>query len=195
VIEIIKGKLIEKSPTWIIVENNGIGYKINIPLSTYHKLPERLKEISLFIHLIIREDTINLYGFSTIEEKELFLSLKSTTGIGPKSALSILSQIDSVEDFKKAIGKGELQALTRFTGIGKKTASRIILELKDKYKGLEIEEIKEEKDQKLIEEAVMALTSLGFKKKEALMAISKVKKELPFLENIEEIIRKALGYL
>jgi len=195
-IESITGRLVEKLPTSVVIDNSGIGYKAHIPLSTYHKLPEKPKEVTLFTHLVIKEESVTLYGFFTLEEREVFWSLTSIAGIGPKSALSILSQITSLKDFKLAIGRGEVNFLTKFSGIGKKTAERIILELKERYKVLEEDQVFfQEKDQIFFEEALMALVSLGFKKNQALIALSKVKENLPQIKNVEEIIRKSLSYL
>ncbi|MDI6786243.1 MAG: Holliday junction branch migration protein RuvA [bacterium] len=194
-IDSVRGNLVEKLPTSVVIDNGGIGYKIQIPLSTYHKLPDKFKEIALYTHLVVKEDSLNLYGFATCEERELFLSLKSTSGIGPKSALSILSQISSLENFKMAIGKGEVQVLTSFSGIGKKTAQRIIIELQEKFKISEAVDFLKKEDKPLIDDAIMALVSLGFKKNEAIIAIQKVRKHQPQLNDIEEIIKIALGYL
>lgn len=194
-IDTIRGNLVEKLPTSVVIDNGGIGYKIQIPLSTYHKLPEKSKEVILFTHLVVKEDTLQLYGFATYEERDLFLSLKSTSGIGPKSALSILSQISSLEDFKMAIGKGEIQVLTSFSGIGKKTAQRIIVELQEKFKVSEVVDFLKKEDKPLFDDAIMALISLGFKKNEAMIALQKVRKRQPQLNDIEEIIRIALSFL
>ncbi|MBU2599260.1 Holliday junction branch migration protein RuvA [bacterium] len=195
-IESITGRLVEKLPTSVVIDNSGIGYKAHVPLSTYHKLPEKPKEVTLFTHLVVKEESVALYGFFTLEEREIFWSLTSIAGIGPKGALSILSQITSLRDFKLAIGRGEVNFLTKFSGIGKKTAERIILELKERYKVLEEDQVFfQEKDQIFFEEALMALVSLGFKKNQALIALSKVKENLPQIKNVEEIIRKSLSYL
>src|SRR5574342_491050 len=126
----ISGSLLEKSPTRVLVEVSGIGYEILIPLSTFDKLGALGENASLYTHLHVREDALQLFGFATAAEKQLFQYLLSVTGIGPKVAQSILSGC-SVETFCRYIAQNEIAALTSIPGIGKKTAERLVLELRD----------------------------------------------------------------
>ncbi|MEW6608497.1 MAG: Holliday junction branch migration protein RuvA [bacterium] len=192
-IDSLTGCLKEKLPTYILLEVNGVGYGVHIPLSTYHKLPEPTAEIRLLTYLAVREDNLSLYGFYTLEEKELFLDLISTTGIGPKSALTILSSIE-VSQFKQAIFKEDIVTLTSISGIGKKTAQRLILELKDKLKEIELPDIKPP-DKKILDDAILALISLGYKKGTATASVKKAQETLQEEFSIEELIKAALKFL
>jgi len=190
----LTGILKEKLPTYILLEVNGVGYGINIPLSTYHKLPDVAEKIRLFTHLVVREDNLSLYGFYTLEEKELFLTLISMSGIGPKSALTILSSID-VAQFNQAIIKEDISILTSISGIGEKTAQRLILELKDKLKEVQISPGITPADKKVIDDTILALVSLGYKKGAATQAVHKAKDILKEKFDIEKLIKMALKFL
>ena len=127
----LRGRLARKDPARVIVDVNGVGYEVFIPLTTFSALPENGSEVSMDIHTHVREDVIALYGFSTRRERAIFEKLMTISGIGPKLAVTILSG-GSVEDLAGAIKRGDLARLTAIPGVGKKTAERIILELKDK---------------------------------------------------------------
>lgn len=127
----LKGKLIEKNPAHVVIDVNGVGYEVFIPLTTLSALPERGGDVSIDIHTHVREDIIALYGFSTRRERSIFEKLMSISGIGPKLAMTILSG-GSVDDLVTAIKRSDLARLTAIPGVGKKTAERIIVELKDK---------------------------------------------------------------
>jgi len=131
VIAHLRGRLARKDPARVIVDVNGVGYEVFIPLTTFSALPENGSEVSIDIHTHVREDVIALYGFSTRRERTIFEKLMTISGIGPKLAVTILSG-GSVEDLAGAIKRGDLARLTAIPGVGKKTAERIILELKDK---------------------------------------------------------------
>jgi len=131
VIAHLRGKLTQKDPARVVVDVNGVGYEVFIPLTTFTALPETGSEVSVDIHTHVREDLIALYGFSTRRERMIFEKLMTISGIGPKLAVTILSG-GSVEDLVGAIKRGDLVRLTAIPGVGKKTAERIILELKDK---------------------------------------------------------------
>jgi Holliday junction DNA helicase RuvA len=131
VIAHLRGRLARKDPARVIVDVNGVGYEVFIPLTTFSALPENGSEVSMDIHTHVREDVIALYGFSTRRERAIFEKLMTISGIGPKLAVTILSG-GSVEDLAGAIKRGDLARLTAIPGVGKKTAERIILELKDK---------------------------------------------------------------
>ncbi|MEW6095440.1 MAG: Holliday junction branch migration protein RuvA [bacterium] len=193
-IDSLTGTLKEKLPTYILLEVNEVGYGVNIPLSTYHKLPDVGEKIRLFTYLVVREDNLSLYGFYTLEEKELFLTLISITGVGPRSALTLLSSIE-VAQFKHAIIKEDTAILTSISGIGKKTAQRLILELKDKFKEVALPTTIKPVDKKAIDDAILALISLGYKKSPATQAVHKAKETLKEEFGVEELIKIALRFL
>lgn len=182
----IQGQLITKTPTWIVVETQGLGWHIHIPVSTYEVIGQEGEKIKIFTHLHVRDDGIQLFGFATEREKELFLLLISVSGIGPKLAQSILSGI-SVEDFERAIQNQEIETLLRVPGIGKKTAERLILELRGKIsKPVEVGA-----RVSLQEESVLALVSLGYKRAQAQAVVEKVLRQESGL-SVEEVLRRAL---
>jgi Holliday junction DNA helicase RuvA len=193
--EYIRGLFVGISKDYIIIDNNGIGYKIFTSGNTMLDLPELNGTVQLFLQQIIREDFMGLYGFLTKEELEMFNLLLGINGVGAKASLSLLS-ISNVNNLKYAILSGDEKTLTRAPGIGKKTAQRIILELKDK---LNVEELigenNEEKgnciNESIVSEALEALKALGYSDKEAEKALSNVDKS----ESIENIIKKCLAFL
>jgi holliday junction DNA helicase RuvA len=130
-IALLRGILVEKRPGQAIVDVNGVGYDVGIPISTYSRLPEAGSEVRLRIHTHVREDALVLYGFLTRDEKALFEKLISVSGIGPKLAVTVLSGLEA-GDLLAAIRRGDVEKLVRIPGVGKKTAERIVLELRDK---------------------------------------------------------------
>ena len=131
-ISFLHGKLVESLPTQVIVEVAGVGYEVLIPLSSYDKLPPPGQELKLLTHFVVREDAHMLYGFMTPQERDLFrLLINTVSGIGPKIALNVLSGIN-VAAFRGAVANGDIKALSQISGVGKKTAERIVVELKDK---------------------------------------------------------------
>jgi Holliday junction DNA helicase RuvA len=132
VIAHLRGKLIEKDASRVVVDVNGVGYEVFVPLTTFSALPDRGSEVSIDIHTHVREDIIALYGFSSRRERTIFEKLMTISGIGPKLAVTILSG-GSVEDLVTAIKRADLGRLTAIQGVGKKTAERIVVELKDKF--------------------------------------------------------------
>ncbi len=190
-IEHLRGVLQYKSPAFIVIETGGIGYKISLPLSSYGLLPREGDEIKINTYLHCREDGLSLYGFLNQEERDFFLLLISISKIGPKSALRMLSSI-SPSEFKKAIKREDLTTLTDIPGIGKKTAQRLILELKERVAE---EEIIEGGDEELVKDALSALFSLGYTRNEARKAIKEAidssKEEL----DLASLIKKALRYI
>ena len=191
-IEFITGKLFKKLQEEIIINVNGIGYKIFISLNTYDSLPNLDQEVSLDTYFNVSEHSHDLYGFSDILEKDLFVMLISVSGIGPKTAISLLSAVKP-DDFKARLVAGEVKMLTDLPGIGPKTAKRIIIELKDKF-------IKSDKDDLPIEntndnsDAYYALINLGFKSNNVRKIISKVVKKSPQIDT-EGIIKESLNKL
>lgn len=190
-INYLRGTLRYKSPTFIIVEAGGLGYKINLPLPSYDLLPAEGQEIKIDTYLHWREDGPSLYGFLSQEERDFFLLLISISKIGPKSALRMLSSISSSE-FKKAIQREDLTTLTEVPGIGKKTAQRLILELKGRIKGEGgIEAGKEE----LVKDALSALVSLGYTRSEARKAIKEAINSSKEEVDLASLIKKSLKHI
>ena len=162
----LRGKLMQKDPARLVVDVNGVGYEVFIPLTTFTALPDAGLEVSIDIHTHVREDTIALYGFSTGRERQIFEKLMTISGIGPKLAVTILSG-GSVEDLVSAIKRGDLARLTAIPGVGKKTAERIILELKDK-----LQEFAEAPQKPAVQMDVLsALENLGYNRPLAESAI------------------------
>ncbi len=181
----LRGKITFKSEKFILIETGGVGYKVNISPDTLTKVPQN-SEVSLFIHTHIREDMFDLYGFLDRQELEFFEMLINVSGIGPKGALSILG-IASLETLKKAISTGDISYLTKISGIGKKTAEKIVIELRDKLgKDTSSHSLQGELD------ALEALKSLGYSQNEARDALKKVSPDLDTNAKIREAL-KSLG--
>lgn len=164
--EYIKGKLTEASLLKVTVEANGIGYGLLIPLSNYAKLPSLGQEILLYCSLVIREDSHRLFGFLTQREKELFGTLTEVSGIGPKTALALIGHMD-ISDLQAAISRSDIALLSKIPGIGKKTAERLIVELRDKVKNFtELSTTSSDSGAsgrpRLVSDAVSALINLGY---------------------------------
>ena len=196
----ISGILESVNLTEVIVDVNGIGYEIIIPLSTYDKLPREGERVSFFTYLHVREDAMILYGFATLDEKGLYKILISVSGIGPKLALKILSSI-SISSFCEAVSNGDIKTLMRINGLGKRSSERLVVELKDKIKTFAPETAYQSgnisKDiSKQEEEAVLALVQLGFKYETARKSVMKISSSLSSEEaNSENLIRKTLQSL
>ena len=191
----IRGKLVEKTPTFVVVETNGVGFKLWIPVSSFEALGNVGEDVRVFAYLHAREDTLQLFGFATEEERSLFQLLISVTGIGPRLAQGILSGI-SVENFKQAIHNHDLAILTLAPGVGKKTAERLVLELREKIGEVEYDRmtVSSLSVTPAGEEAVLALLSLGYKRSRAQEVVRKVLNEESSL-SVEEIVRRALRRL
>ena len=194
----LEGKLIEKNPTHLILDVNGVGYSVNIPVSSYTNIGEIGETAKVLTYQHVREDELKLYGFSTKPEKDLFELLISVNGVGPKVALGILSSI-SVEDFQRSVLEEDFDVLTHISGVGKKTAQRLIVELKEKLTKIDLRaekgvEVKERIGVSVEDEAVLALISLGYNKFDARKAIEKVNTESEEGLPIEELIKRALKY-
>ena len=184
-----------KSPTWIVVESGGIGFHISIPVSSYDAFGETGRDVRVLTHLHVREDALQLFGFATEAERRLFLLLISVSGVGPKLAQGILSGI-AVGDFENAVRGNDLAALTKVHGIGKKTAERLVLELKEKIGEFEFsgEQAAPSEKTPMEEEAVLALVSLGYRRAQAQEAVQKIMKQDRSL-SLEETLRRALGLI
>ena len=194
----LAGILKFKSPTEVLVDVNGVGYSVLIPLSTFEKLGPLNSPTVLLTHLHVREDALLLFGFATEDERHLFKLLISVSGIGPKIAQGILSGISAV-DLRRHIATGNLAALTAIPGVGKKTAERLFVELRDKIGKSGAEEsalAPEDKRESIRAEALMALTSLGYNRQAAEKGIRAALQETDGAKvTVEELIKKALGHL
>ena len=193
--EYIKGKYIGINKDYIILENNGIGYRIFTSGATIASMPKNGEEIMLYLEQIVREDFIGLYGFESKEELDMFKLLLTINGVGAKAALSLLS-ISRINNLKYAIMTGDEKHLCRGVGIGKKTAARIILELKDKLKPDELlDEVNDSgannENIMAVSEALSALIALGYSEKEAETVLKKLDKN----DTVENIIKNALKAL
>ncbi len=196
-ITFLNGKLVEKLPTQVTVDVAGVGYEALIPLSSYDKLPEPGQEVRLLTHLSVREDAHVLYGFMSPAERSLFrLLINTVSGIGPKIALNVLSGM-SVGAFKGAVANGDVKALSQISGVGRKTAERIVVELRDKIGEAGAWEAASEQrglsseDQK-VNDAVLALMALGFKQPEAHEAVRGAVAVLGGGAALEDIVRACL---
>ena len=192
----LQGILKSKSPTEVLIDVNGVGYSVSIPLSTYSRLGDLNSSVHLLIHLHIREDALQLYGFATEAERQLFKLLISITGIGPKIAQGILSGI-STDDLRQHIAGGNIVALTAIPGIGKKTAERLVVELREKIGKAETSGsvVEGDKATQVRNDALLALTSLGYNRIAAEKAIRMVLNESSGTTlSVEDLIKKALKH-
>lgn len=196
-ISFLRGKLVEALPTQIIVEVGGIGYEVFIPLSSYDKLPPVGEDVFLLTHLSVREDSHTLYGFMTNEERELFrLLINTVSGIGPRIALNILSGM-SPAAFRGAVACGDIMSLSKISGVGKKTAERIVVELKDKIGAIGVAEAAAARralspEEQKINDAILALLALEFTRDEAQKAVRDAFKQLGEKATVEELVRISL---
>ena len=179
----LKGVLIEKTPPTVVIDCNGVGYECEVPMSTFYNLPALGESVTLLTHLAVREDAHLLYGFGTDRERVTFRQLLKVNGIGAKSALSILSGL-SVEDLIQAVALQETGLLTRVPGIGKKTAERLLLELKDKF-SIEGLAVSANAPKSVAADILNALVSLGYNEKEALLAVKQLAPEIGVSEGIK----------
>lgn len=190
----LRGKLLAKQPNQVIVETAGIGYDVTITVPTFSDLPQIGTEITLHIHTYVREDVLALYGFLRPEEKQLFEKLISVSGIGPKLAVTILSGMPA-DDMVAALRHNDIARLTKIPGIGKKTAERMVLELRDKLPPLGAEAVSEIPKLTAIEEDVLsALTNLGYQRAAAEKAVAAIAKNAK-KGSFEVMFREALATL
>lgn len=188
----IKGRLIEKSPTELVVDCNGIGYSINITLNTFSKIGND-ENIKLYTHLIVKEDSHTLFGFLSKSERSLFKLLISVSGVGASTARTMLSSMTTGEIIS-SINTEDVNSVQSIKGIGSKTAQRIILELKDKIHSQEIDDSKIHLITKDADEAITALEVLGYSRKQTIKIINQIKAENPNI-SVESLIKKALNKL
>jgi Holliday junction DNA helicase RuvA len=199
VIFALEGKIVSKSPVEVVVDVGGIHYLVNIPVTVYEKLGEVGANVKLYTYLIVREEEIYLYGFSSVEERDFFKLLISVSGIGPKMAQAIMSGM-SVDELKNSIIRGDVSSLVSIPGVGKKTAERVIVELRDKiakieFAGKPLEFISSDQVE-VRNEALLALISLGFSRQSAEKALRAVLKENEKMEfTVEELVKQALRHI
>ena len=196
-ITFLHGKLIEALPTQAVVDVHGVGYEVLIPLSSFDKLPPPGGDVKLLTQLIVREDAHTLYGFMSVAERDLFrLLINTVSGIGPRIALNILSGI-SVTAFRGAVANGDVKSLSQISGVGKKTAERMVVELRDKigaagaWEAASAQRALSPEDQR-INDAVLALMALGFKQIEAHDAVRAAQASGGASATVEDLVRACL---
>ncbi|CAI0767660.1 Holliday junction ATP-dependent DNA helicase RuvA [Serratia entomophila] len=196
----LRGNILEKQPPLVLLEANGVGYEVHMPMTCFYELPELGQEAIVFTHFVVREDAQLLYGFNDKQERALFRELIKVNGVGPKLALAILSGM-SAQQFVSAVEREEITALVKLPGVGKKTAERLVVEMKDRFKGLNGDLFNNSSEIALPAsaanaaevdaeaEAASALVALGYKPQEASRMVSKIAKPGA---DCETLIRDAL---
>ena len=191
----LEGILVEKHPTRVVMDLGGVGYEVFIPLSSYDRLPRKQSPCKLMTYDYVREDMRTLYGFATDDERRMFLLLLSTAGIGPKLALSALSGL-TVSELKRAILDGDVKRLSSISGVGKKMAERMVVDVRDKIdpaEGLEtVAGATDGAEQTINRDAILALVALGYKQDEARKMMTKVRTQTTST-SVEELIKMALS--
>lgn len=197
----LRGILLEKKAPYLLIEAGGVGYEVEAPMSVFYRLPDIGVETTLYTHFVVREDAQLLYGFSDFRERELFRMLIKVNGVGPKLGLTLLSGMEATE-FVRCVHDGESSTLIKLPGVGKKTAERLIIELKDKLSkwdnatahfdglvGTPLEQAMKKQAADTEQEAISALVALGYKPQEASKVIGRIKADSL---SSEELIRQAL---
>lgn len=191
----IRGIILEKQPPQLIVDVQGIGYEIDAPMSTFYQLPDAGQEITLFTHFVVREDAHHLYGFYTRDERTLFRTLLKVNGVGPRLALTILSGT-APEEFVRCVLNNDTASLVRLPGVGKKTAERLVIEMRDKLSdwsapssGAALDQGDNGGRHQVLQDAISALIALGYKQQEANRTVTKIDDGAA---SSEELIRRAL---
>jgi Holliday junction DNA helicase RuvA len=196
VIVYLNGVLAEKSPDNVVVECCGVGYEALIPLSTFDRLPATGENVKLFTYHAVREDDEILFGFFTRDERDMFVKVTAVSGVGPKTALAVLSGF-TTGDLQLAIAQGDAKRIATVKGVGKKTAERIVVELKDKVNPIEAlanSSVASTGTQRaVLRDAMLALTALGFSDDKARKMVSDVLEADPQIADTEAVIKKALG--
>jgi Holliday junction DNA helicase RuvA len=189
----LRGRLLEKHPTHLILEASGVGYEVAISIPSFSGLPAEGAEVSLYVHTHVREDVLALYGFLHREEKQLFERLIGVSGIGPKLAMTVLSGI-APGAFVEALRGNDLTALTRIPGVGKKTAERMVLELRDKLEGLTAAPAPASAS-RMEEDVISALVNLGYQRQLAEAAAKNAISQFGAGGSFEEIFRETMGLM
>ena len=183
----LNGLLLEKSPPFIVLDCGGVGYEVEVPMSTFYNLPELGAKLQLLTYMVVREDAQLLYGFGTEQEKNTFKQLLKVNGIGAKSALSILSGV-SIADLVHAVSAQDVAMLTRVPGIGKKTAERLLLELKDKFTVSGAISIAGQA-KSASHDVLNALVALGYNDREALLAVKQLPADVSVTDGIKQTLK------
>ncbi len=186
----LNGILLEKTPPLVLIDCNGVGYECEVPMSTFYNLPAVGEKVVMLTHFVVREDAQLLYGFGSSQERATFRQLLKVNGIGAKSALSILSGL-SIDELVQAVALQEAAMLTRVPGVGKKTAERLLLELKDKFTMDGVAAMRANQPKSASSDVLNALLALGYNEREALAAV----KQLPADVVVADGIRQALKLL
>jgi Holliday junction DNA helicase RuvA len=190
----LRGIILEKQPPALLLDVQGVGYEIDAPMSTFYHLPESGQEVVLFTHFVVREDAHHLYGFYTREERQLFRTLIKVNGVGPRLGLTILSRMNP-DEFVRCVATNDTEALVSLPGVGKKTAGRLIIEMRDRLAGWESTDVRLSSPSaangrsSVQQDAISALVSLGYKSADAARTVSRLDDGTTVSE---EIIRKAL---
>lgn len=191
-ITFVRGRLVDKKTTRIVLDVGGVGYEVFVPLCSLEALPAVGSECSVFTYDCIREDSHQLFGFTSEVEREIFVMLMGVSGIGPKLALSALSGL-SIRELRSAIAQGDVARLSSISGIGKKTAERIVVDLRDKMGGSDEGAFVAGGKTSVVNDAVMALVSLGYTQDAARKIAAKAVSSLGEGASIEEVVRRALA--
>ena len=195
----LRGSLQSKSPRYLILDVNGVGYEVTVPLTTFYELPDLGNTVSFHIHTHVRENALQLYGFRSPQEKELFVRLMGVNGIGPRLAINILSGI-SAGELVATVRQEDVARLTVIPGVGRKTAERIIVELRDKLAGLDIPgesdlPARQQKGTAVLDDALSALLNLGYRRAVAQRAIDQACKILQRNITVENLLQECLRAL
>ncbi len=189
----LRGRLIRKDPSGLVLDVGGVGFRVLVPLTTYRAISDEGKDVRLFTHLNVREDALELFGFATEAERSIFVELISVSGVGPKLGLAVLSGL-SPDVFHQAVVHEDVALLTTVKGIGRKTAQRLVVELKERLSGMDVSSIGSDagEGREEIGDAVRALVSLGIPQASAREAVLAVRRDGGEDLTIEELIKRAL---
>ncbi|MCG3135414.1 MAG: Holliday junction ATP-dependent DNA helicase RuvA [Planctomycetes bacterium] len=191
--EHVRGRLERKSPSEAVVDAGGVGYRLQIPLTTYERLPAAGTEVRLWAELVVREDAHRLFGFATEAERAFFLALQTVSGVGPSLALSVVSAI-SAADFRRAVEDGDAARLRKVRGIGKKLADRLVVEMRDRVSDL-LPAPDDSGADRVTRDALMALEALGFPREDAAAAVRACREEQGPARDPGDLVRQALRRL
>lgn len=184
----LQGILLEKTPPLVLIDCNGVGYECEVPMSTFYNLPVVGEKVVMLTHFVVREDAQLLYGFGTSQERATFRQLLKVNGIGAKSALSILSGL-SIDELVQAVALQETTMLTRVPGVGKKTAERLLLELKDKFTIDGVAAMNSSQPKSASSDVLNALLALGYNEREAVAAVKLLDKEVSVTDGIKQALK------
>jgi len=184
----LSGILLEKTPPLVLIDCNGVGYECEVPMSTFYNLPVVGEKVVMLTHFVVREDAQLLYGFGTSQERATFRQLLKVNGIGAKSALSILSGL-SIDELVQAVALQETTMLTRVPGVGKKTAERLLLELKDKFTIDGVAAMNSNQPKSASSDVLNALLALGYNEREAVAAVKLLDKEVSVTDGIKQALK------